>query len=229
VTERTAATPDMGRRPPSPAGDGGERRCIVTGRSWPRARLVRFVIGPDGTIVPDLAEKLPGRGLWVAASADALAAATGRAFSRAARAAVRVPEDLGRRVEAGLAARCREALGIARRAGAVVSGFEKVRAALRAGKARLLIAAADGAPDGRAKVRMLAPGLPLATALTAAELGAALGREAVVHAAVTDAALAERIARECARLAGVRDREGAPDPGARQVQATEVKGRVDEA
>lgn len=183
---------------------GPTRRCCVSGRVDPRDGMIRFVVGPDGMVVPDLAEKLPGRGLWVAADGAVLARADHRAFARAARAPVVVPEDLARRVEAALAQRLRDAVGMARRAGALVAGFEKTRAALRGGTAHLLIAAADGAADGRAKLRALAPSLPMAVALTASELGAAIGRDHVVHAAVTDAALARRIARETARLAGLR-------------------------
>ncbi len=180
-----------------------ERRCLVTGRVLPRAALIRFVAGPDGTVVPDLGEKLPGRGLWVAAERAALAAADARAFARANHGPVTVPEDLAARVEAGLRRRLTDMLGMARRAGALVAGFEKTRAALKAGEAKLLIAARDGAADGRAKLSALAPGLEEMTALEATEIGAALGRDAMVHAAVTEPRIAAAIMREATRLAGV--------------------------
>jgi hypothetical protein len=210
-----AAAPTVADTEPcrADAATEGERRCLVTGVSSPRAGLIRFVAGPDGTIVPDLGEKLPGRGLWVAADRAALDRADARAFARANRGAVKVPGDLRAQVEAGLLRRLIDYLGIARRAGALVAGFEKTRAALKAGGVHLLIAARDGADDGRAKLRSLAPGLAEMTALSAHEIGAALGRDGVVHAVVTDPRLAAVIAREAARLAGVRGetREMHPD------------------
>jgi predicted RNA-binding protein YlxR (DUF448 family) len=181
-----------------------ERRCLVTGQTVPRAQLIRFVAGPDGAIVPDLGERLPGRGLWVMADRDALARADARAFARARRGPVTVPDDLPARVEAGLRRRLVDYIGMARRAGALVAGFEKTRAVLRSGAAHLLIAAGDGSDDGRAKLRALAPGLAEMTALSAEEIGAALGRDGIVHAAVTEPRLAAVIAREAGRLAGVR-------------------------
>lgn len=188
---------------PRPEGAEATRRCLATGRTAPRAELIRFAVGPDGMVVCDLGEKLPGRGLWVAADRAALAAADARAFARANHGPVTVPGDLAVRVAAGLRRRLIDLLGMARRAGALVAGYEKTRAALKAGEARLLIAARDGAADGRSKLAALAPELEIMTALSADEIGAALGRDGVVHAAVTDIRLAAVIMREAARLAGV--------------------------
>ena len=165
-------SPDM-----SDGTAGKARRCIVTGETGARGGLIRFVVGPDGVVTPDLAEKLPGRGLWVSADRDALTRADVRVFSRAARGRVEVPGDLAARVEAALVRRLADYLGMARRAGALVAGFEKCRAALKGGACAALLAASDGAADGRATV---------------------------VHAVVTDGPLARRIAREARRLAGVR-------------------------
>ena len=97
----------------TPADTEGARRCLVTGVSAPRAGLIRFVAGPDGTVVPDLGEKLPGRGLWVAADRAALERADARAFARANHGAVKVPGDLAAQVEAGLLRRLIDYLGIA--------------------------------------------------------------------------------------------------------------------
>jgi uncharacterized protein len=194
-------------QPPALTDEGetaSTRRCIVSGCLTAREHLIRFAVGPSGEIVADLAEKLPGRGFWVTAEADILARADVRAFSRAARASVTVPTDFVAQIEAGLARRLADYLGMAKRAGALVGGYAKTRAALKSGEARLLIAAQDGAADGRAKLRALAPGLQEMVALSAIELGAALGRDAVVHIAVTNARLAKVIGREGARLAGVR-------------------------
>lgn len=171
----------------------------------PKAELLRFVVGPDGRVVPDVAGRLPGRGLWLAARRDIVATAVAkRLFARAARAPVGVEADLADRVEALLAQRCCEVLGLARRAGQAVAGFEKVRQALGRREAALLVAAADGAADGRGKLAALAPGLPVVDPLTSAELGAAFGREQVVHAALKPGRLAETLRVEAARLAGFR-------------------------
>jgi uncharacterized protein len=171
----------------------------------PKAELVRFVVAPDGTLVADVAGKLPGRGLWLTARRDILATAvTKRLFARAARQPVIVAGDLADRVEALLAARCRDQIGLARRAGQAVMGYTKVAAALAAGKAGVLVAAADGAADGRAKLKALAPGLPLVEPLTGAELGAAFGREHIVHAALAPGRIAQAFVADAARLAGFR-------------------------
>jgi predicted RNA-binding protein YlxR (DUF448 family) len=171
----------------------------------PRETLLRFVIGPDREVVPDVAGRLPGRGLWLTPSRDIVAAAvTKRAFARAARAPVVAPEDLPDRVEQLLARRCGDLLGLARRAGLAVGGFEKVREALHAGPVGVLVTASDAGEDGRAKLRGLSHGAPVFDGLTAAELGAAFGRDALVHVAVSPGKLARQLVAEGRRLAGFR-------------------------
>jgi ribosomal protein L7Ae-like RNA K-turn-binding protein len=121
---------------------------------------------------------------------------------------VKVPADLAERIDALLAQRCRDGIGLARRSGLAVAGYEKVANAMRSGSVGLLLAASDGAENGRQKIAALAKGLDLAveigSALTAAELGAAFGREHVVHASVGSGALADRIRADNARLAEFR-------------------------
>jgi predicted RNA-binding protein YlxR (DUF448 family) len=164
-------------------------------------------VGPDGRIHPDVAERLPGRGLWTLARKDIVARAVKkRLFGRAARAAVAVDEDLDQRVEALLVRRAIDLIGLARRAGLAVCGFVKVEAALKAGKGAVLIAAADGGTDGRSKLRARAPGLPVVEVLTSPELGSAFGRESVVHALLKAGPLAEGFVATAARLAGFRER-----------------------
>jgi predicted RNA-binding protein YlxR (DUF448 family)/ribosomal protein L30E len=185
--------------------DGPERRCIVTRETAPAAQLLRFAVAPDGQVVPDVEGRLPGRGLWLKAGRDIVEAARARnAFSRAARAPVRVADDLADRIEELLLRRCLDLIGLARRAGEAVTGFEKTRAMVSSGRAGALIAAADGADDGRAKLRALAQSLPLVEGLTAVELGAAFGRDRAVHAAVAAGGLCDRLLAETARLAGFR-------------------------
>lgn len=181
------------------------RRCIASGATLPTDQLVRFAIDPQGAVVPDILAKLPGRGLWVQASGVHIDKALQKnLFSKAARRRVDTDKNLRGQVEIGLARRCGELLGLANRAGQAVAGFEKVRAAVAAGRAAVLIGAADASPQGRQKMRGLAPGLPQVECLSVAELSLAMGRENVVHAALAPGGLAPRFLIETARLDGVR-------------------------
>jgi hypothetical protein len=181
------------------------RRCIATGEVRPKAALVRFVVSPEGRVVPDIAERLPGRGLWLTARRDIVTkAVTKRLFARAARRPVLVEDALADRVEALLVARCRDLLGLARRAGEAQMGFVKVERLLASGEAGLLLAARDGAADGRGKLEARAGGMRERALLGTAELGAAFGRDAAVHAALRRGALASALARELDRLEGFR-------------------------
>ena len=112
-----------------------ERRCIYTRETSSREMLIRFAVSPDGVVVPDLEEKLPGRGLWLTARGDIIRRACAEnSFSKAARRNITVPADLPVRLAALLNRRCLDLIGLARRSGAAVAGFEKVRAALDAGE-----------------------------------------------------------------------------------------------
>ena len=185
--------------------DETARRCIVTGEVRPKHELVRFVVGPEERIVPDVAVRLPGRGLWLTARRDIVTKAVAkRLFARAARANVTADDGLADWVERLLAERCCEALGLARRAGQVVTGFVKVHALAAEGGAAVLVEAADGGTDSREKLEALAPRVPVVDLLTCAELSAALGREHVVHAAVMPGRLARSFAADAGRLGGFR-------------------------
>lgn len=203
----------------------------MTGQIRDRSALLRFVVGPGGEIVPDIAARLPGRGLWLTPRRDIVEQALAkRLFARAARRPVAVPPGLADRVEALLAERCRDLIGLARRAGRAVGGFEKVREAVEGGKAGLLLFALDGASDARRKIGVLGRELPLARVLTAAELGAAFGRDHVVHASLGRGPLCARLLADAARIAGFRAGAGIeqatqPAPGrpARQNHGIGVK------
>jgi predicted RNA-binding protein YlxR (DUF448 family)/ribosomal protein L30E len=204
----------------APAARGSQRRCLVTRAADARDHLIRFVLAPDPRVLPDLDARLPGRGRWLSADREVgNGAVAGRLFARAVRAPAVAEADLAATVERLLASRGLGCIGLARRAGQVVVGFDQVRAALRASKAAVLIAASDGAADGRAKLRRLAPDLPLITAFSRGELGACLGREDVVHVAVAPGGLARRLLRDVERLAGFRpdalDLLGKAAPGCR--------------
>lgn len=186
-----------------------ERRDIVSGQVMEEAALVRFVAGPDGIVVPDLARKLPGRGLWVAADRASVEMAVKKgAFSRAAKAKLTAPAELADQVDLLLRKRVLDALGLAKRAGDLISGFEKVAAALTAGKAAWLVEAADGAADGRRKILNVArksPKPPQVCGLfDAEELGLALGAENVIHTAFLAGRGADRWTADVRRLAGFR-------------------------
>jgi predicted RNA-binding protein YlxR (DUF448 family) len=170
--------------------------------------MIRFVIGPDRSVVPDLAARLPGRGIWLSAKGDVLETARAKGgFARAARGPVTVPADLAGIVRNGLLRRITEFLGLARRAGQAIAGFEKAQATVRAGRAGLVVQAADGSAEECARFRSGAPDdLRVIAPLDGAALGAVFGRERVVHVAVTPGRLADALAHEAARLAGVTER-----------------------
>ena len=182
-----------------------ERRCIVTREAGPRDGMLRFVVGPDNAVVPDLAERLPGRGMWVTARRDVLERAVAKnMFARAAKAGVKPAADLPETVAGLLARRCIELLALANRAGLAVAGYEKAAAALRGGKAALLLTAADATGQDAAALRRSAGDKAAPAVLTAAEQGQVFGREASVNVAVRPGALTGQLRRELYRLAGFR-------------------------
>ncbi len=187
---------------------GPERRCIVTGETRPKAELVRFVVGPEGQIVPDVLEKLPGRGIWVRAERGAIEKAAARGlFARAAKRAVTVPEDLADQVERQIARHLVELVSIARKSGAAVAGFEKVKNWLAAGRAKVLLQASDGSERGKGKL-WTPEGGRYFDILTSAELGLAFGRESVIHGALASGGLGSRVVEEATRLSGLRKNGG---------------------
>src|SRR3954464_4721925 len=195
VKDGADAMPE-GTTPGGKADDSAlpERRCIVTREALEKDQLIRFVLGPDNAIVPDLSENLPGRGYWVTASRKVLVEAVKKnAFAKAMQAPVKPAPDLVERVAALIDRQVLDLLGLARRSGSLVTGFEKVDVALRTGKAVLLIEATDAGADGRAKLaRHTLPGVEIWTPLTAEQLGRAIGRDHAVHVAVGPGGLATR-------------------------------------
>ena len=186
---------------------GPVRTCIVTGEAGTPERMIRFVVGPEGEVVPDLARKLPGRGLWVRAERATVEQAVARkAFAKAARAAVSASADLADRVERLLLGRVLEDLSRARRAGRAVSGFVKVEQMIGRGRAGLLVVAAEADGDGMAK--LAASGLPLERLGDVASLGGVFGREQAVYVAVAhddrSGQFIQRIAGGAARWRGYR-------------------------
>ena len=160
---------------------------------------------PSGELVPDVAARLPGRGLWLTPRREVLENAIARRlFARSARRPVAIPPGLADRVEHMLVQRCCDLIGLARRAGLAVAGIEKVRDALRTGKGRLLVVALDGAEGGRRKMRALGRELPVVTVLTGAEMGAIFGRDHVVNIAIGSDTLGGSVISVAEKIAGFR-------------------------
>lgn len=202
------------------AETGPCRRCIATGTVRPREELLRFVVSPEGEVVCDLDHRLPGRGIWLSPRRDVVNTAVAkRLFARAARRAVTVPPDLPARIETALTRRCLDVIGLARRAGQAVCGFDKVCAEIRAGRVALILAAADAAAEGRDKVRALASGraaernVPVIDLFDSAALGGVFGRDRTVHVCLAPGRLAGRLVADAALLAEVRSEGDAGNPG----------------
>ncbi len=186
--------------------DVPERRCIATGEVRPQSELIRFVAAPDGQLVPDIAGKLPGRGIWVSARRAALERSMKKGlFARAAGQTVTVPDGFVDGVEAMLVNRVQTLISLARKAGAAVAGFEKVKGWLVTGEAVMLLQASDGSERGKTRLRSPEGDGSFSGVLTASELGLAFGREHVIHAALAAGGLTDKVRGDVMRLSGVRD------------------------
>jgi uncharacterized protein len=172
---------------------GAARLCIVTRAVTPTDDMIRFVAGPDHTLVPDLKRKLPGRGVWVTARRDLLAAAAKRgAFGRALKADVTVAPDLPAKVEGLIERSVLDSLAIARKAGQVVAGYAKVEAAVEHGDAVGVLHASDAGAEGVRQISAAirrgfgadAGNVVVIDAFTSAQLDLALARPNVIHAAL---------------------------------------------
>lgn len=193
------------------AGDeegGSERTCIATGVKGPPDAMLRFALAPDGAVVPDIRRKLPGRGVWTSLSAEAVRRAALRgAFARAFRAKANAPADLAGDVDGLLERDALQSLSIANKAGLVVAGAFKVDSAIADGGVAVLIQAADGAVDGLAKrERALRSGPGDGTAVarlnlfSSHQLGLALGKANVIHAALKSGAATSAFLARAERL-----------------------------
>ncbi len=185
--------------------DEPERKCIASGESQPKAGLIRFCVGPDGMVVPDVKGKLPGRGIYVTADKDLIGKAAKKGlFSRAARQPVKVPDGLPDLVEQLVLQRVIDLISLARKAGDAVMGYEKVKDWLAKGQAATLIQASDGSERGKTKLHAPEGDRGFIGVLSAGELGLSFGRERAIHAALADGGLRTRVVEEAARLGGLR-------------------------
>ncbi len=186
---------------------GPLRRCALTRARRPKDDLIRFVLAPDGEIVPDLKERLPGRGVWVSASGDIVAEAAKRnVFARALKAQVKVPADLARRVETLLLEAALGAFALANKAGEVMFGFTKVEQAIAREKVLALLHASDAADDGcrklDARLRAQSKGAeaPAIRVFTSDELDLASGRTNVIHATIIHGRVGAKLLAAVSRL-----------------------------
>jgi uncharacterized protein len=182
-----ATTDHIEARDAGPRPAGTERLCVVARVAKPVDDLLRFVAGPDGTLAPDIKRKLPGRGVWVTATRRTLETAVRRGvFARSLKDSIRIPADLPDLVDRLLARAALDALAIANKAGRVVAGFERVGSALKTDRLAALIHAAEASPDGVRKLAGAQTGapIPLVRTFTSSQLGLALGRPNVIHAAL---------------------------------------------
>ncbi len=188
--------------------DGRERKCLATGETQPKAGLIRFVLGPDNQVYPDVMGKLPGRGVYVSATKAALEQAVKKKiFARGFKSQVTVQDGLVDEVERLVLRRLVDLISLARKSGDAVGGYEKVKDWLDKEEARVLIQASDGSGRGKSKLSTPHRGKYIGC-MTADELGMAFGRETVIHAALASGGLSQRVVEEAQRLQGLREKGG---------------------
>ncbi|MGE3770692.1 MAG: DUF448 domain-containing protein [Bdellovibrionales bacterium] len=181
-----------------------ERRCLVRGESGSKSALIRFVVGPDNTLVPDFAEKLPGRGLWVTADAACITEAIAKKlFGRAAKENVVIPANLLDQMRTQLRLRVMDLLGLAKKAGRVALGADSVQQELKKRALCGIIIAADASDSGFNDMQQRTSINVLQVPFSAADLGAALGRDNTVYIGLRNDKQGNTLLRECARLIGL--------------------------
>ena len=201
-----------------------ERTCVLTRRKGTKDSLIRLALGPDGQVAPDVRAKAPGRGAWISVTRDELDQANARgklkgALSRAFKTnTLTIPDDLGARAEAALRQAALDRLGMEARSGTLLNGSERVETAARSGKVHLLVHAADAGEDGRRKLDQAfrvggGEGRGLIFPEQRTILSMALGRENVVHIALTDPAAAARVSHALARWRAFTDPHAGLDGG----------------
>ncbi|MCR4282790.1 MAG: RNA-binding protein [Bauldia sp.] len=194
------------------------RTCIVTRAARPVDELIRFVAAPDGTVVPDIRRRLPGRGVWVTATAAMVETAERkRIFEKQFEGKVTVPPGLAARVDGLLLAAATGALALARKAGELIGGFAKVEAALAREPVVALVHAAGAGADGVAKLsaaarRRFGEGkLPVIRCFAAEHLDLAFGRTNVIHAALLAGPASDNVLARVGNLVGFRGDDVRPD------------------
>jgi len=186
-----------------------ERLCAVTRQTLDPGQLIRFVLSPEGTVVPDLERRLPGRGVWVGCDRRLVEKAVkAHTFTKSFKTRAEAPADLAGRIEDLMVKRLSGTLSLANKAGLAVSGFEKVSAALEKGPVAAVLHGAEASPDGRSKIDRKFKAIqgsrgvsaPIVDVLTIEQMSLAIGRGSVVHAALTPGGLSDRFLEEAERL-----------------------------
>ena len=186
--------------------NGVERRCISTGSLMNTKSMIRFVIGPEGDVVPDVLYKLPGRGLWVGANKNSLEKAIKKnLFSFISRKPVKIDQNLDQNVQRFVLNRLIKLISLARKASQAVAGFEKAKSQLELKKAKLLIQAFDGSTREKSRLRPPNGENTLINCLNMQELGLAFSKESVIHATILNGGLYKEISLEALRLTGLRE------------------------
>ncbi len=184
------------------------RKCLATGESLDKTSLLRFVVGPDQALVPDVLGKLPGRGLWVTPTRAAVKVAIKKGlFARSAKQSVKVSDTLLDDIEQQLAERSVSLLSLARKAGFAVAGYEKVKDWLAKGSAHVLLQSSDGSARGKSKLSTPYKGVFIGW-FTSQELGTAFGRQTTIHCALASGGMSQRVVHEAQRLKGFREFKG---------------------
>jgi predicted RNA-binding protein YlxR (DUF448 family) len=224
MTAQTHHIDQSGELDRGPHARERERFCVATRTVQPVSDLIRFVVGPDGEAVPDIKSKLPGRGVWVTATREALEDAIKRkAFARGFKRDVRTPADLAARTEQLLEQAVIDALAMAHKAGLVAAGFNRAATALEREDVVALLHAAEASPDGVRKLDAVvrqgrSQPQPVIEFLTSAQLDLALGRPNVVHAALLAGPASDTLLSRSRRLERFRA-GGAGDRGNRAGKA----------
>lgn len=205
----------MEERQDQPATDRGdnasgtERMCAVSRQSLDPRLLIRFVLSPDGVVVPDLERRLPGRGVWIGCDRRLVEKAVkGNTFTKSLKTRAEASSDLAERVDGLMVKRLMGTLSLANKAGMAVSGFEKVSAALDKGPVAVVLHGAEASPDGRSKIDRKFKAIqgsrgltaPIVDVLSIDQMSLAIGRGSVVHAALTPGGLSDRFLEEAERL-----------------------------
>jgi predicted RNA-binding protein YlxR (DUF448 family) len=229
---KKSVRPEPGRSTRAGAGEGHvpERSCILSRRTAPKEELIRLALGPDGEVAPDIRARAPGRGAWIGVGKAELDAANAKGKLKGALARafktneLKIPADLGDRIATALRQSAVDRLGLEARGGGLVTGAERVETAARSGRVHLLIHAADAGEDGRRRLDQawrVGGGKPMGLVFPESRtiLSLALGRENVVHIALTDPAAARRVSHAIDRWlafidpdAGLEGGDAAPGP-----------------
>lgn len=182
-----------------------QRRCISSGEVCDKSDMIRFIVGPNNEVIPDISEKLPGRGIWVKSNRSFLEKALSKKlFIKSAKYKVSVRHDLINLVEAILLKSVLALISLSRKSGIAVSGYEKVKSTLSDGSESILIQAKDGSNNQKSKLRPPNGSKSYIDCLSSSELGEAFGRNYVVHASLTSGGLSKRVVHEALRLNNVR-------------------------